>query len=116
MRQKILLSALKQSRTKTGEVIPQESNVCESSRVAFFITVACKLHHIPESRNTLDGKSYSLHVNAYPQVWFALTKSSCYMCQLLLNLFMNSNYTIHSCFNRVRMVLKVTRQIRTAGR
>ena len=83
-RVKICSTAVKTSVTatlkiprKTDEVIPQQSNVCESSRVAFFITVACKLHHNPESRNTLNGKSHSLHVDAYPRVWFALSKSTC---------------------------------------
>ena len=42
--------------------------------------------------------------NAYPLVWFALSKSTC-------TNFTNSNYTIRSRFDRVRRVLKVTRWI-----
>ena len=83
-RVKICSTAVKTSATATLKIPQQnrgdntwESNVCESSRVAFFITVSCKRHHNPESRNTLDGKLHSLHVNACPQVWFALSKSMC---------------------------------------
>ena len=61
----------------------------------FFINVSCKLHHNPESRNTLDEKSNGLHVhaNAYPLVCFALPKSTCAI--------------LRSRFNRVHRVFLI---------
>ena len=44
----------------------------------FLMNATCNLHHHPESRNSLDGKSIDLHVNVYLLVLcFALSKSTC---------------------------------------
>ena len=53
------------------------------------INVSCKLHHNPESRNTLDEKSNGLHVhaNAYPLVCFALPKSTCAILRTVATLY-----------------------------
>ena len=55
----------------------------------FFINVSCKLHHNPESRNTLDEKSKGLHVhaNTYPLVCFALPKSTCAILRTVATLY-----------------------------
>ena len=53
----------------------------------FFINVSCKLHHNPESRNTLGEKSNCLHANGYPLVCFTLLKSSCAVLRTVATLY-----------------------------
>ena len=53
----------------------------------FFINVSCKLHHNPESGNTLGEKSNGLHANGYQLVCFALPKSTCAVLRTVATLY-----------------------------